>query len=200
MLTNLAQNVSMSTERRDAVIDAAYRCFLRYGVRRTTMDDIAAEAGMSRPAVYQHVANKNAAFRLVAERLFGRALEAAQTAAAAGSDVNERLFLLLETKLDLTLRLFRETPHAAELLDESVTLTGDLVSAYTRDLVALVATTLRAANMNEPTEVAEISVALVRGLEADLTDPELPRRRLRHAVALLTSGVVATRSPEGAKT
>ena len=144
MLTNLAQNVSMSTERRDAVIDAAYRCFLRYGVRRTTMDDIATEAGMSRPAVYQHVANKNAAFRLVAERLFGRALEAAQTAAAAGSDLNERLFLVLETKLDLTLRLFRETPHAAELLDESVTLTGDLVSAYTRDLVALVATTLRA--------------------------------------------------------
>ena len=41
---------------------------------------------------------------------------------------------------------------------------------------------------------------IVRGLEADLTDPELPRRRLRHAVALLTSGVVATRSPEGAKT
>jgi TetR/AcrR family transcriptional regulator len=52
----------MSVDRMRAILDAAYRCFARHGARRTTMDDIAAEAGLSRPAVYQYVRNKDDVF------------------------------------------------------------------------------------------------------------------------------------------
>jgi AcrR family transcriptional regulator len=37
----------------DRVVVAARRCFLRFGLNRTTMDDIAAEAGIGRTGVYR---------------------------------------------------------------------------------------------------------------------------------------------------
>jgi TetR/AcrR family transcriptional regulator len=178
----------MSGDRLDQILDAAYRCFTRHGVRRTTMEDIAREVGMSRPAVYQYVSNKEDAFRRLAERLFSQALAAARRVATTNAPVEQRLYLVLETKLELTLRLVRDSPHAAEMLDESTRLTGDLVSTYTAELVEVVATVLREPLGPDAHEVAEIAVALARGLEADLTDPDLPRRRLRHGVRLLTSG------------
>lgn len=186
----------MSDDRLAQILDAAYRCFTRHGVRRTTMEDIAREAGMSRPAVYQYVSNKQDAFRRLAQRLFSQALATARLAAATDAPLEQRLYLVLETKLELTLRLFRDSPHAAEMLDESTRLTGDLVSTYTRELVDVVAATLREPLGPDAGEVAEIAVALVRGLEADLTDPDLPRRRLRYGVRLLTSGT-ASRLGEG---
>ena len=58
----------------DRILDAAYACFTRHGVRRTTMDDLAREAGMSRPAVYRYVQNKEDAYRRLAGRLYAGAL------------------------------------------------------------------------------------------------------------------------------
>jgi TetR/AcrR family transcriptional regulator len=139
---------------------------------------------------------KQDAFRRLAQRLFAGALTEARTAAAAPVPVEQRLYQVLETKLELTLRLFHDSPHAAELLDEGTRLTGDLVAAYTAELVEVVAATLREPLGPDARDVAEVAVALVRGLEADLTDPETPRRRLRLGVRLLTSRT-PTRLGEG---
>jgi AcrR family transcriptional regulator len=42
------------TGARDRLLDAAGVCFERYGVRKTTVDDVAREAGVSRATVYRH--------------------------------------------------------------------------------------------------------------------------------------------------
>ena len=44
----------------EAIISAAYRCFERYGIRKTNMDDIAQEAAVSRATLYRHFPNKEA--------------------------------------------------------------------------------------------------------------------------------------------
>ncbi|MFC9671374.1 TetR/AcrR family transcriptional regulator [Streptomyces sp. NPDC056949] len=42
----------MGADRPDEVLDAACDCLTRYGVRRTTMDDIASTMGVPRSAGY----------------------------------------------------------------------------------------------------------------------------------------------------
>ncbi|WDZ87708.1 TetR/AcrR family transcriptional regulator [Micromonospora cathayae] len=179
----------MSTDRLDVILDAAYQCFTRHGIRRTTMDDIAAAAGISRPAVYLHVRNKDDAYRQLAERLFAGSLAEARTAATTTGPLDRRLHGVLAAKLELTLRLHRDSPHAAELLDASTRLTGDLVETYTREITDLLASVLTTSAGPRAGLVADVLVALTRGLEADLTDPDLPRRRLREGIALIVAGL-----------
>ncbi|MBM0225986.1 TetR/AcrR family transcriptional regulator [Micromonospora sp. ATA51] len=165
----------MSNERLEKILAAAYECFTRHGVRRTTMDDIAAAAGMSRPAVYQYVRNKDDAYRRLAERLFAGSLaDARQAAEAPGADLTQRLHDVLAAKLELTLRLHRESRHAAELLDTSTRLTGDLAEAYTRELTDVVAGTLADSAAPRARAAADVLVALTRGLEATSPTPTCP--------------------------
>lgn len=42
-----------------AILLAAEACYLRLGITKATMDDIAREAGVSRPTVYRHYANRD---------------------------------------------------------------------------------------------------------------------------------------------
>lgn len=39
---------------RESLLAAAYRCIARAGIARTTLDDVAREAGVSRPTLYRH--------------------------------------------------------------------------------------------------------------------------------------------------
>lgn len=183
-LTFCVRIVSVPHSRLEQVLDAAYACFIRYGIRRTTMDDIAVEAGMSRPAVYQYVRNKNEAYRLVAERMFGQAIEQARSALARPGPLADRVYDIVAVKLELTLRLVQDSPHAAELLG-ATGLISDLSDQFTEALVDLLASALTDAGIESARELAEVLLALTRGLEADLTDPDIPRRRLRYAVSLL---------------
>ena len=44
---------------RERILAAAERCIDRYGFRKTTMDDIASEVGLSRPNVYRYFADRD---------------------------------------------------------------------------------------------------------------------------------------------
>lgn len=191
-LTLRAKIVSvLDDERVRMILDAAYTCFTRHGIRRTTMDDIAREAGMSRPAVYQYVRNKEDAFRRLAERLLDEALTGSRRGAQSPGGLADRLTAALAAKLDLTLNLWRDSPaHAAELLGDNARLSTELIAAYDvamRDLLAETVGPL--VPRDDAVEFAQLLLAFTRGLEADLSDPTAPPRRLRHGVALFVAGL-----------
>lgn len=187
----------MPDEPIDRILDAAYACFTRHGIRRTTMDDIAAAADMSRPAVYQYVRNKDDAFRRLASRLFDGSLAQARAAVAEDGPLPERLYRVVGAKLDLTLKLWQDTPHAAELLDAGARISGDLgeeFQAAVRDMLAGAIGQASAAGEldlagTDAAEIADITLALTHGMEKDLADPHGARRRLRLAVELLLAGL-----------
>lgn len=56
------------TERRTRILDAAERVFARGGFHTTTMNDVAAEAGMSPGNLYRYFASKDAIIAGMAER------------------------------------------------------------------------------------------------------------------------------------
>ncbi len=69
------------TDRRTRILDAAERCFVRTGFHRTTMQDVATEAGMSAGNLYRYFPSKDAVVAGLTER--DRA-EAAESFAALG--------------------------------------------------------------------------------------------------------------------
>src|SRR5687768_18430992 len=57
-----------TTERRTQILDAAARSFSRAGFHRTTMQDVAAEAGMSPGNLYRYFPSKDALVAGLCER------------------------------------------------------------------------------------------------------------------------------------
>jgi AcrR family transcriptional regulator len=70
--------IDTPVDRLERILDAAQTCLVKHGIRKTTMEDIAAEAGMSRPAVYQYVRGKQDAYRRLSDRLYSQTLVRAQ--------------------------------------------------------------------------------------------------------------------------
>ncbi|TIY03824.1 MAG: helix-turn-helix transcriptional regulator, partial [Mesorhizobium sp.] len=76
--------------KRARILEGALKVFLAYGFARTTMDDIARAADMSRPALYLQFKNKTDIYRAIALMLLSRSLEQAKTALAGEEPFAER--------------------------------------------------------------------------------------------------------------
>lgn len=120
--------------KRRLLLEAAQSVFGQVGYRRASMAQIAAAAGVSRPALYLHFKGKPDVFRALAEQLRDDALSA-----AAGAWLDDRgLGANLEASIlakDLPLfELLHVSPHGGELMDVDQRLTaaiaGDLEQKF----------------------------------------------------------------------
>lgn len=63
---------------RGQLMDAAEACFDKYGIAKTTMDDIAKMAGVSRPTVYRHFSDRDGLILAVVMRRSRQLIDRAQ--------------------------------------------------------------------------------------------------------------------------
>lgn len=178
----------------DPLLAAAFGSFARYGYARTTMNDVALAAAMSRPAVYLRVRNKDELLRAVGEELLRSSIERAEQACAdSGADTAARLHGVLLAKLDLILDLAARSEHAVELLAAHARVDAQGSADYTTAIEAL---TTRALAGRVPTrrarEVAAMLTRCVMGLESDMDQPKVARARLRMLVDLVVAGLPTT--------
>ena len=93
---------------RGALLAAARRLFTEKGYAGTGRDEIAAEAGVTRGALYHHFASKESVFRAVVEQLEQEVTERVATVAMGGGDAGEELRLgclaFLDACLDPSVR------------------------------------------------------------------------------------------------
>jgi TetR/AcrR family transcriptional regulator, repressor for uid operon len=61
-------NIQRQIDRRDEILSAAQRCFVRSGFHQTSMQEICAEAGMSPGNLYRYFPSKEALIAGIAER------------------------------------------------------------------------------------------------------------------------------------
>lgn len=94
------------------VLDAAYELFGRVGIQRTSMEDVARRAGVSRQTVYRHVANRDALVEQVLQREFQRHVRHYLDAIAAAGTPADRVIDGYLT----TLQAIRGNPLLRELL------------------------------------------------------------------------------------
>src|ERR1700722_13327333 len=57
--TNQPAAPTSTDDARERIVAAAERCIDRHGIRKTTMDDVASEVGLSRPSVYRYFADRD---------------------------------------------------------------------------------------------------------------------------------------------
>jgi len=68
----MVKKITMNDERRERVLNAAQTLFLKYGYDKTTVSDIAEEAGISKGAIYLHFHSKEAMMDALIVREGGR--------------------------------------------------------------------------------------------------------------------------------
>jgi AcrR family transcriptional regulator len=119
---------------RTRVIDAAMLVFRLYGFRRSSIEQAAEAAGLTRQALYHHFKSKEALFRAVIERLHEEALaaeiEAADAAEKAGGSLADILVASVSAKLGQLAASLDGSPHVEELFSEHLVQARDLYQKY----------------------------------------------------------------------
>jgi AcrR family transcriptional regulator len=80
---------------RQRLLDIAVQRFAVDGFRRTSVSDIAREAGLTPAAAYAYFAGKEGLFQAAVDTDAGALIEAARSAAAEGASAREQLFLFV---------------------------------------------------------------------------------------------------------
>ena len=78
------------------IIEAAIQLFMRYGVKRTGMNDIAAEAGIARQTLYNVFSNKDAVLQATIRLLADRAIASIEANLEKTSDLGDQLDVIFK--------------------------------------------------------------------------------------------------------
>src|SRR5690606_19740012 len=102
-------------ERRRNIVAAARRLVLWQGLRATTMEAIAREAGVAKPTLYAYFPHKQAVISALAEAMAAEAAEAFATALAAEGSAMMRIGNAIAAKHRTLARLIGGSQHASAL-------------------------------------------------------------------------------------
>jgi AcrR family transcriptional regulator len=129
MVSEEQAEVSGGDSRREALLEAAVGVFARYGFRKTSMDEVARAAGVSRQGLYLLFDDKEELFRKALTFKLARQLSAAVVAL---SSVGEPLEARLVAACDAWAGQFIGTmgADAADLMCASTSLAGDTLTHY----------------------------------------------------------------------
>jgi AcrR family transcriptional regulator len=155
-------------ERQDAILDAAFHAFAVYGYRRTSMEDIAQGAGVSRTALYLHFRSKEDIFRSLSERYFAQCLADLRAALAAPGEAEPVLRAAFAAKDGKFMDVVLGTPHGRELMDAGFSISADLAREMEGRMGAALADWIAArggASLGDPQVAADTVIAALKGLK-----------------------------------
>lgn len=160
-------------ERQNLILNAALAVFGRYGFKRTSMEDIAREAGISRAALYLRFENKFAIFTALALAMGEQACAAAE---AAWPDEVAFPQGLADSACALHVpfwQIVKGMPHGRELVEADEKVTGEVTAAVNARYASLIearAQTLAAsASGGDKAALAHMIVASLNGLKQSAT-------------------------------
>lgn len=181
----------------DRLVETATALFSRYGVRATSMEQIAREAGVAKATAYAYFRDKDDVFRAVCERvardIVVRAQQAADDAAAQDDDPQAALAAALSSKYQRIFELVYASPHAAEILASTDQVATAALRASEENMERLLATPLR--HVLPPKEArrhAALLVAAAEGITRKVKSVAQVDSELRRLVQLIFAGLRAS--------
>lgn len=104
------------SDRENQIISAALKLFFRYGMGRTTMNDIAREAGMSRQTVYAAFANKEDLLRAATRYLADQTITDLTSGFASAKGIGQKLDVIFESIAAKHFALVCNSPEADDVI------------------------------------------------------------------------------------
>lgn len=86
-----AENSPLDDARRRGLLEAALTVFTRYGFRKTSMEEVARAARVSRQGLYLHFATKEELFQATVKHTLESSLQAAVAALREGDTLEQKL-------------------------------------------------------------------------------------------------------------
>ena len=197
-----------SDTKKGLILNAAFAQFGRYGFRKTSMDDIAREADISRASIYSYFENKEEILRELSAALHELTLAdakrhlIAKPIPAPGEsfpDLSARVEAALIDRFCPFLDVKTNSEHGAEITNENSRLCGDIVRASQIRFRDILATALRrsvrsgeidlkASNLTA-SAAAEIIHLSVAGLKQDAPDTATFQARVATFVGVFFAGL-----------
>jgi AcrR family transcriptional regulator len=183
-------------DKRRRIVDAATSLFNRYGFKRTSVDLLAAEAGVAKPTVYAYFDDKEAIFRAVVENVCDELFEAAEKASREDATIDERLAGMLSAKFTRYWELVHASPHAQELIDSQGRLGSEIVQRADRAYLKLLVATIenskevdpRRAGLT-PQSAATLLLRAASGAAYDATSAASHRKHLAEIVRVIVAAM-----------
>jgi len=155
--------------KRMRILEGALKVFLAYGYTRTTMDDIARAADVSRPALYLLFKNKTDIYRAIGSCLLARSVAEARNALEEEGPFGPRVMEALDRALFRLLERIQDSPHGEELLDMKNSLAADILANWRTGLAEALTEAIarEAARRSVPLEERGLSAAALADILLD---------------------------------
>jgi len=180
---------STGGDKRGAILDAAQNLFLRYGVKRTALDDVAREAGVAKGTLYLYFDSKDKIFAAIAEQLCAEVLRNAEAAIASSASITDQLVGCLDAYIGSTHRLVAQSPHIAELTESKEALAAATFGTLHRKMKDLLRTVLRRGGIERTDAVEMFLAAAIGTLKTGDSAAKPYRARLTALTEILVEGL-----------
>ncbi|KGB53431.1 Regulatory protein, tetR family [Sphingopyxis sp. LC81] len=176
----------------DFPLDPIVATFARYGLRKTSMEDVALALGVSRQALYNRHGSKGAFIGWATKRLIDSSLAAALASIdQPAKTLAERLTDALDAWVGRHMDVLHASPHGAEIVATLQRDPPEAVRAAERRLVAAMAEAIRFSGpgsaVSRAGSMAQALCWTARGLVHAVPDHATFRRQLDHIVGALVA-------------
>ncbi len=162
--------------RNDAILEAATRRFFRYGVKKTSIGEIAEDAGFSRQTVYNAFADKDELLRATVSYLGEQLLVSTRAALAEADTLPERINAILDHQVVQLWDLVHNNPDAADLTEGVSEVAREEIGRNLEAVVQLIAEALTSEQAEieamgmTPLAFAETFLGAAYGVKNNATD------------------------------
>lgn len=158
----MSRSIKTPANRRDAILNATVSVFGRHGFRKTSIDDIAEAAGISKQGLYLHFSGKDEIFLAAMHKYLADGLILVDAALTApGRPLYSRLMAAMDAWFGRHLATF--TPKSFDVIEAGDRLSAEEIDRYKAAFQLRVATALAEApefqktgNICTPAEVAAV--------------------------------------------
>lgn len=174
----------------ELAVEAATDVFSRYGYARTTMGDIAAQAGISRPALYLLFPDKDAVFAAVIQRMDEQKHREIHAAIARLDGLHAKLLHACKSWGAHGFDLAETHPDAADLFDLRFRTVRKVYDNFQILVTDLIRDQVQSAGIqDEPEALARCLVFGMRGLRETARNGKDMRRLIAVQVAMLVRSI-----------